>query len=213
MNFNNERILSLYKFALQKITNERFIYRFSRSKSIFLTFDDGPNPDITPKILELLKSNKIQATFFLIGKNIEKYPEIVNNILKDGHSIGMHTMGHKNLQKMKIDEFKQDIESMEKMIFYLFNIKTPLFRAPYGKWKILWIFYFYRKLLNIHYTHVFHDHNANHEEDILKIFKNIKVKPGDILVFHDKNIYTYKALQTIVKQLKEKHLIFEKITP
>src|SRR5690606_15991020 len=77
-------------YHLQSLNNN---YKISENH-ISITFDDGPNPDFTPKVLSLLKKNNAKATFFLIGKNAEKYPEIVRQIIEEGHTIGNHSYSH-----------------------------------------------------------------------------------------------------------------------
>ena len=92
---------------------------------IALTFDDGPHPVLTPKILDILKEYQVKATFFIVGENAVNYPDIVERILKEGHEIGNHTHTHD-----KID--REEIERCEKTIYELTDYKTKLFRPPEG---------------------------------------------------------------------------------
>ena len=96
-------------------------------KRIFLTFDDGPVPEITPDVLQLLSDYQIKATFFCVGENIQKYPYIFEQILKKGHSVGCHTYNHLNGWKTPKDEYIQNIAKCNNFI------QTKLFRPPYGK--------------------------------------------------------------------------------
>jgi|SRR5690606_11875685 len=96
-------------------------------KTLFLTFDDGPIPDVTPAILKILKKHKIKATFFCVGENIYKHPDIFEQILSDGHSVGNHTYHHlKGWKTTKID-YLNDIERCQKLT------KSNLFRPPYAR--------------------------------------------------------------------------------
>ena len=92
---------------------------------IALTFDDGPHPVLTPKILDILRKNGAKATFFLVGENVKNYPDVVLGILSEGHEIANHTYTHDAINKNEID-------SCEKAIYELTEYRTKLFRPPEG---------------------------------------------------------------------------------
>jgi peptidoglycan/xylan/chitin deacetylase (PgdA/CDA1 family) len=118
------------------------IYESSGSDSeVAITFDDGPNPQITPKILEVLKAKNIQATFFLIGKRAEEYPEVVKQIIAEGHDVGNHSYTHKGLAillkekgpQAVIEEIQKGSEAIQKVA----NISSDdlqFFRPPGLNW-------------------------------------------------------------------------------
>lgn len=86
------------------------VWAFSRSTpNIYLTFDDGPIPEVTPWVLDLLKEYNAKATFFCIGNNVQKYPEIFNRILAEGHSVGNHTFHHLNGWKTNAPAYIEDV--------------------------------------------------------------------------------------------------------
>jgi peptidoglycan/xylan/chitin deacetylase (PgdA/CDA1 family) len=97
------------------------------ANSIYLTFDDGPHPVITPFVLDELKKHQAKATFFCIGKNVQLYPEIYQRILDDGHSVGNHTQNHVNGWKTDNVHYYKNIKAASKYI------NTRLFRPPYGR--------------------------------------------------------------------------------
>ncbi|MBZ5858464.1 polysaccharide deacetylase family protein [Flavihumibacter profundi] len=99
----------------------------AREKKIYLSFDDGPHPTITPFVLEQLALYKARATFFCIGKNVREYPAVYEKILNSGHAIGNHTMHHRNGWKTSDDEYFNDIAQAGEYI------DSKLFRPPYGK--------------------------------------------------------------------------------
>lgn len=96
-------------------------------RTLYLTFDDGPIPNVTTSILKILKEYKIKATFFCVGENIHKFPEIFEQILKDGHSVGNHTYHHLKGWETPNDEYLLDIKKCQKLT------KSNLFRPPYGR--------------------------------------------------------------------------------
>lgn len=111
-----------------RLLYSQLLWHKSRDKkTIYLTFDDGPIPDVTPAILKILKKHEIKATFFCVGENIHKYPDIFNQILKDGHAIGNHTYHHLKGWKTPKNNYLLDIEECQKLT------KSNLFRPPYGR--------------------------------------------------------------------------------
>lgn len=123
--------LSLPAFALYKDENIFYCQKNDQQK-IALTFDDGPHPRHTRKILDVLKKYDVKATFFVIGQNIEYYPGIVEQILSEGHEIGNHTYRHKRTKTMNNADFSEDVRHCDGMIADNCNYKTKLFRPPEG---------------------------------------------------------------------------------
>ncbi len=106
---------------IQRLYPER-IWAFSRSQnSVFLTFDDGPIPEVTPWVLDELKKHNAKATFFCIGENVQKHPEIFRRIVAEGHSVGNHTFNHLNGWKTKTSEYVKNVLSCEETISYILN--------------------------------------------------------------------------------------------
>ena len=101
-------------------------------RGVALTFDDGPNPHTTPYILDILKKRHLKATFFVLGIQANKYPELVKRIHDEGHLVGNHTYGHKNLAKLKPAAIKKEIENTNKLIEKITGVKPKFIRPPYG---------------------------------------------------------------------------------
>ncbi len=116
-----------------------FIWHFPTTKKIvYLTFDDGPTPEITDWTLEILKSYNAKATFFCIGENIKKNPELFKRIQLEGHSVGNHTYNHLNGWYFSVEEYIKNVNLCEEVIYENvvdINIEQNLFRPPYGKLK------------------------------------------------------------------------------
>ena len=99
--------------------------------SIALTFDDGPDPEWTPKILDILAQYNIKATFFVIGEQVQLYPDIARRIVAEGHTIGNHTFTHPhNMNELTVDQIRQEILTAEAAIKHATNVHTTLFRTP-----------------------------------------------------------------------------------
>lgn len=98
-------------------------------KKIYLTFDDGPHPTITPQVLEILKKFNAKATFFCIGNNVNKYKETFELIKKEGHAVGSHTFNHERGWKTKTKDYINSVKEADALI------QSPLFRPPHGRIK------------------------------------------------------------------------------
>ena len=98
-------------------------------KEIFLSFDDGPHPRITPIVLDMLAAHGAKASFFCIGDRVKRFPDIYQRILDEGHAVGNHTFHHLNGWKTNDDDYGSDVEKAAKLI------DSRLFRAPYGRLK------------------------------------------------------------------------------
>jgi peptidoglycan-N-acetylglucosamine deacetylase len=161
----------------------------TREKIIYLTFDDGPHPTITPFVLAELKKYNAKATFFCIGDNVKKFPEIYQQVIDEGHAIGNHTMHHINGWQKTDDAYLKDIAEADK------HIKSNLFRPPYGRIKISQIKKLKSKsnlqptancpLQTVMWSVLAGDWVATLSPQ--KCFEQVKNKiyPGCIVVFHD----------------------------
>jgi len=147
-------------------------------KAVFLTFDDGPHPDITPFVLGELEKRGLKATFFCVGENMQRHPEIVKQILNAGHTIGNHTMRHTNGWKVSDEDYFTSVTDFEA------QYSTPLFRPPYGRMKRS-----QRKKLAKDYTIIMWSwlsYDYDRSVPVSKILSKAKrIRPGDILVLHD----------------------------
>lgn len=158
---------------------------------IYLTFDDGPHPEITPWILEQLKKHNAKATFFCLGKNVEKYPEIIKQILEDGHTIGNHGYAHLNGWNTNDVEYLEDAEKCNKLLVK--NTNNGLFRPAYGKIKISQISNLKSKYNIVNWSLMPGDFDQNITSE--KCFENLcKAKVGDIIILHD-NEKSWKHLE------------------
>lgn len=164
-------------------------------KVAYLTFDDGPVPEATPLVLDILKQYKVTATFFCVGENVQKHPEIYNRILAEGHTIGNHTFNHVDGWTKDAKEYTLNTQKCAELV------KTNLFRPPYGR---LTLKQFRR--LKKDYKVVFwdvlsmdYDKNLN-SEDCLDIVKKY-TRPGSVIVFHDSVKTVDKITSLLTKSL------------
>jgi len=179
-------------------------------KHVFLTFDDGPVPEVTPWVLDLLDEYNAKATFFCVGENIEKNPDIFEKVVNGGHAIGNHTYNHLSGWVTDRLPYFLNIRKCAQLV------KSELFRPPYGKLRPSQV-----QFLQRHYKIVMWDVlSADFDADISgeQCAKNVlrSVKPGSIVVFHDslkaeKNLK--HALPIVLERLAGEGYSFESITP
>ena len=189
--------ISSYGFFLPIISKGN-----SGKNIIALTFDDGPDPFTTHKILKLLKKYNVEATFFVTGENALKYPNLIDEILINGHSIGNHSYSHDVFIMLKSEKkLKEEILTTQK-ILQKFNIVPIVFRPPVGITnpklkKILQEMNMYCVTFNIR---AFDGGNRNINNIANKILK--KVKPDGIIILHDKLPKNKTLLPVFFKQLE-----------
>ena len=111
---------------------EKYIPASFSEKVVALTFDDGPHPVVTKRILEILERHNAKATFFMVGEHVQYYPDIVREVFRGGHEIGNHTWSHDNLEGLEIDEIEKEIASTNKAIQQIIGKRPSVFRPPYG---------------------------------------------------------------------------------
>ena len=187
---------------------KKLVWRIVNTKKVFLTFDDGPVPEATPWVLDLLKKEGVKATFFCVGENVAKYPEIYQRIIKEGHTIGNHTYNHLNAWKVTRESYLSNVEKASEVI------DSKLFRPPYGKLSSA-----LSKELAANYDIIMwdvlsgdFDSNISAEKCLSNVEKN--TKEGSIIVFHDsiKAIDKLKyVLPKAIQLLKDKGIGFDKI--
>lgn len=181
----------------------------SDKKEIYLTFDDGPIPEITEFVLDQLEKHNAKATFFCIGDNIKKYPAVFHQIINEGHSVGNHTFNHLNGWKSNNTSYIKNIELCENIILsesekLKKSNSSKLFRPPYGKLKKSQSAQLIKKGYKIIMWDVL---SADFDTSITKekCLKNVleNTKEGSIIVFHDSIKASEKLYYTLPKILQE----------
>lgn len=185
------------------------VWRLHRKKrTVFLTFDDGPIPTVTPWVLDTLDHYGVKATFFLVGDNVRRHPELLEEILRRGHSVGNHTMNHLQSMKVTTRRYLRNVALAHNLI------GSRLFRPPHGlmRWGTA-------RLLKSHFTLIMYDLVTRDYSRKLtgeQVLHNVKryARRGSVIVFHD----SLKAEQNLryalpraIEWLKYKGYEFEPI--
>lgn len=169
-------------------------------KKAALTFDDGPHPVYTPMMLDVLKEKNVKATFFLLGEQVEQYPEIVKRMSEEGHLIGNHSYKHEQLSKLSVEQACAKVNRTNELIKSITGNSPEYIRPPFGDWK--------DKLdCQVNMIEVLWDvdtldwSSQNKEKVINKVVT--KVEEGDIILMHDSYETTVTATAEIIDRLEK----------
>lgn len=146
---------------------------------VYLTFDDGPIPEVTPRLLEILRRYNVKATFFMVGDNVRRHPELLEAVRAEGHSVGNHTMHHLQGMHCTWRVYARDIFEADRLI------GSNLFRPPHGLMKPQQM-----RVVNQHFNVIMYDViTRDYAQRITadEVFDNVRkyTRPGSIIVFHD----------------------------
>ncbi len=168
----------------------------TNEKVLYLTFDDGPIPEVTPWVLEQLNRYDAKATFFCVGDNIKKYPEIFDSVKEEGHTVGNHTFNHLNGWQTDNVAYFHNVRNGARMV------DSDLFRPPYGKLTTRQV-----QFLQRHYRIVMwdvlsgdFDPKVSPEQCLTNVTNH--AKPGSIIVFHD-NVKSFDKLEYALPRVLE----------
>lgn len=195
---------SLYQpnWLIRFLIPGKYRLKISDKPIVYLTFDDGPTTEYTEKILEILATHDVKATFFCVGENARQHPELIKKIIEGGHNIGNHTMHHKNGFKTGIQKYVNEVLQASEYI------PSKLFRPPYGKCNIFQNL----KLRNLGYKIIQWDviaydwDKTRTPHDVLSIIEKY-VRNGSIIVLHDSvkaSDRTLPILSTLIISLKSR---------
>lgn len=174
---------------------------------VSVTFDDGPNPEFTPQVLKLLKDYDAKATFFCIGKNIEKYPSLFQEIIDQGHSVGNHTYSHaNNFGFFSSEKVISELQKTNVIADKIAGLKLKLYRPAFGITnppikKALKV----TGMRSIGWSKRSFDTTRLLEQNILKRITN-NLEKGDIILLHDSSAKTVKVLEQLLLFLQTKKI-------
>jgi peptidoglycan-N-acetylglucosamine deacetylase len=193
---------------------EGIVRRGPNRPCVALTFDDGPSPEFTPKILDILKEQRVSAAFFMVGRHVQKYPEVARRVFREGHDIGNHTFSHRDLVPATRATIIKEITEADKIISEVIGVQTRLFRPPRG----IISNGARRILVELGFTTVLWTVSAVDWRGVApramvrRILRHIK--PGGIVLFHDSGALlrseggsrgnTVEALPLVIEELRKR---------
>jgi len=180
-----------------------FLHSVNRIKNDFvlLTFDDGPDPEKTPKVLDILAENDIKAVFFMVGNRAEQHPELVQRVVSEGHIIGNHSYAHNNFMSLfSKKNLKADIAQSQAVLEKLSGRKIPFFRPPIGYTNPSYARVLKElKLTNVGWTVRSYDSVYKEPKKLIDRLM-AKIAPGSIVLLHDNLNVTVVALSHFIDQ-------------
>lgn len=191
----------LYPYAIFRLHQQE--QSNGERKIAYITFDDGPIPEVTPRVLDVLKQYGVKATFFMVGENIDKHPDLYRRVIAEGHAVGNHTYHHVKGMKMSTKKYLDEVIAWEKAAKRHGDTSTHLFRPPYGR-----TWWWQRKSIAQRGYQIYlwdvltHDYSANQTpERMLKTIRRY-TRNGSIINFHDSIKSNERMLATLAKAIE-----------
>ena len=210
-------MLKRLKVLVKKMVPDALLFYKGSSDSgcVSLTYDDGPFPGNTEKILSVLKKHNIKATFFVNGAPIVENGELYDRIVEDGHEVGNHLYRHNPVTSLSYKELRREIKDCQDLIDRPFKgvVKSRLFRPPMGAvdLKTMWFILHNRRTIVLWSIDSL-DLERSSLEDSIEVFREKGLSPGDIVLLHDDSKYAEALLEWIIKEANRKGLRFVTVT-
>jgi peptidoglycan-N-acetylglucosamine deacetylase len=181
--------------------------RFPASRKVFLTFDDGPHPLNTERILRTLAAHGAKATFFMTGIQVKKYPEIAREVAAQGHEVASHSWFHQRNPHFEMRAMEQEIVTTEETLHKTCGVVTRTFRPPYGRLTFALLWHAVRRRMPVVLWSV--DSSDDRGQSPAIIAENCRrAGPGDVVLFHDDNWAVLEALPGVLAEMKARGLGF-----
>ena len=187
-----------------------FIIRKAEPGAIYLTFDDGPHPENTEKILYSLAKYKAEATFFMIGEQMDRYPEIVESVIRAGHTIGYHSYNHRSLKKSSVTDIRIDLSKVDSLSSR-FNYPIKLYRPPFGD---LTPYAFLLLLLHRRKIVMWSLDCRDSFDPVDQVIANInplKLEDGEIILFHDDYAHAQELVESSLALYQASNLVCKRL--
>jgi peptidoglycan/xylan/chitin deacetylase (PgdA/CDA1 family) len=178
------------------------------NQTLYFTFDDGPHPQITPKVLEILDKYQAKATFFCVGENVQRFPQTYAEILQRGHRTGNHSMNHLNGWKTNLNLYYENVNECRN------HIDSELFRPPYGRITPTQIHTLKKEYKIVMWSVLSYDFDPETTPEQCLDYVLEHAEDGAVIVFHDSEKSAQNMLYALPKALEyynEKGFRFESL--
>ena len=205
-----------FPLVMKFILRRRFLTSAEQSNAVYLTFDDGPHPESTPRILDMLKKAGVKATFFVLGENIDRYPQIAHSIVSKGHELGEHGYSHTHAWFSSPFRYFLDLKRSSQTIEkYNFSAHRTSFRPPYGKLNFMTLIYILVHRLRVVFWNLDpKDYEQVSEKSVSQIVTR-NISKGSVVLLHDGRragqvdpSVTVAALESILKDCAGRNFHF-----
>ena len=184
------------------------------SRACYLTFDDGPEPDVTPRLLDLLAEHGMKASFFLIGEKVERHPALVERIVAEGHMIGNHTYTHRRFRSLSLQQQLAEIQRTDELLRAFDGLPQHRVRTPQGYLapSLLLHFALHRRSI-VYWSYDSHDYRKPDHDDLVAQLRAHPPKAGDIVLMHDDYRHAVDALRVVLPEWMKAELAFRALEP
>jgi peptidoglycan/xylan/chitin deacetylase (PgdA/CDA1 family) len=202
---------STVRRAARRIVPSRYVAWSGclKARQVALTFDDGPHPQYSAEILDVLSDAGVPATFFVVGSEVEKYPGLTAELAKAGHELGNHTFSHANLSQLGWKHGLEELRATDRLLREFEPRYRGIFRPPWGELGLAGAAYaLMHRRRAVLWSVDSYDHRLDGTQPIVERVAAAPLTGGDILLFHDDNGFTAKALPAVISGLRERGFSF-----
>jgi len=174
-----------------------------RSGKVCLTFDDGPHPEHTPRLLDQLRESGVRATFFVVGRAAEKFPHVLRRIVAEGHRVGNHTYLHREPETVSARELLEEVDRTQELLTRLTGLRPTLFRPPHGKvtvakmWRLWWA-----RLTVVLWNADTKDYARTSPADLREWVAGRVFRGGDVVLMHDTCPHTVEVMPDLIRTVR-----------
>lgn len=211
---NRWSVRQLARLLTLKLAGRRRVFDHLESAcAVYLTFDDGPHPMHTPRLLDALRDVEAKATFFVVGKECKRHPEILRRIAEEGHGLGNHSYRHEAPCDVSAANLAAEIRRTSKVVSRLANVELHLFRPPYGDLSPVKLLAAWRLGQQVALWNVDpKDYARQSAGEIKDWFTEHQIVGGDVVLMHDVHPYAAEAIPWLVAEGRSRGLRFESLT-
>jgi peptidoglycan/xylan/chitin deacetylase (PgdA/CDA1 family) len=205
------RLRQLVRGGLAAVLPRRwFLVRGSpRSRSVCLTFDDGPHPEHTPRVLDVLKAERLRATFFVVGREAERHPEVVRRIVAEGHELGHHSYFHGAPSRTSPGQLMDEVRRTRDVLARVAGRSPTLFRPPHGKLTSGKLLRLWQGGLTVVLWNVDpKDCYCQGPEELRDWFQARPLRGGDVVLMHDNKPHGAAVLSELIRETRRRGLAF-----
>lgn len=178
-------------------------------RSLYLSFDDGPHPEFTSSLLDLLAEHDAKASFFLIGQQIERYPDLARRIAEAGHTLGNHSYSHPHFEQLTLDEQFEQIQHTDRLLSSIDGRPKHMFRPPRGVLPLGMVVRCLRERRRICiWSYDTHDYSRRPVDQVLPLIQRHPVRDGDILLMHDDGGLALELLRVLLPEWRRQGFEF-----
>jgi len=178
-----------------------FLWRLPSGSDVALTFDDGPNPEYTGPVLELLARHGIKATFFVVGETVQRFPALLREVVAAGHGVGAHSQTHRDFPTLDRAALLEELRTCRRVIAEVSGVDTLLVRPPRGRLSPAVLWHARRAGYRIvHWSRTYSDYLRDGAEPLARRIRANPPRARDIVLLHDNNAFTVRALGEVLPE-------------